>query len=119
MKLQFAALAIFAVLLLSVTLTNNSYAQKAPKNEIKVIAENYRKTVQKAHDDFLTAVKKANADARNAIGKGIPIDKINADSKDAIQKARDNMKSTIAKAQADVRDALQKIKKDAEARTSK
>ena len=88
MRLQLAAMAVFTVLLLSITLANSSFAQQTTKNEIKVIAENYRKTIQKAHDDFLAAVKKANADARDEISKGVPIDKINADSKASIEKAR-------------------------------
>jgi DNA-binding NtrC family response regulator len=105
-KLTLATITIL-VLLVSVTLAGNAFAEK---NEIKSIMDTYKKIVQKAQSDFQTAIKKANSDARDAASKGIPTDEINTKSKAAIQDARNSLKSTIQKAKSDAKFALAQIK---------
>lgn len=119
MKMQLVAIAVFAVLLSSVTLVDSAFAKKISNNDIKSIIDNYRKAIQKAQSDFQAAVKKANADAKTAVGKGLPIDKINSDSKSAIQKARVDLKTSVTKAQKDVKNALEQLKAAVDARSSK
>ena len=118
MNLQLAAMAVFAALLVSVTLADISFAQTTPKNDIKSIMENYRKAILKAQTDFQAAIKKANADAKDAVLKGLPIDQINADSKSKIQKARVDLKASIAEARVDAKNALLQLKAAIDAKSS-
>jgi hypothetical protein len=121
MKLKLVAIAVFALLFVSVTMADDAFAQKTKqsKNELKSIMETYRKAVQKAQSDFQAAVKKANADAKDAVTKGLPMNKINADSKAAIQKARLDLNAAMEKAKADAANTLKQLKAAIDTRTSK
>ncbi len=118
MRLQLVAITVFAALLVSAVMADSVFAQKAPKNDIKSIMDNYRKAIQKAQADFQAAVKKANADAKNAVLKGLPIDQINADSKSKIQNARVDLKASIDKARVDAKNALLQLKATIDAKHS-
>lgn len=118
MKLQLAAITVFAALLASVTLADTVFAQTTSKNDIKSIMENYRKAIQKAQADFQAAIKKANADAKDAVLKGLPIDQINADSKSKIQKARVDLKASIAEARIDAKNAILQLKATIDTKSS-
>jgi hypothetical protein len=109
-KIQLVAIAVFAVLLASVTFADEAFAQKQTKNDIKSIMETYRKAILKAQSDFTAMVKKANTDAKDAVTKGLPMDKINADSKSTIQKARVDLKAAMDKARADAKSSLDRLK---------
>ena len=84
--------------------TNHAFAQEQKgqnsvlTKDLRQIYEDYKKTVNKARDDFSAAIKIAYADARDAIKKGLPIDQINAATKASIDKAIADMKNIIAKA---------------------
>ncbi|MBI5147298.1 MAG: hypothetical protein HZA84_08830 [Thaumarchaeota archaeon] len=82
----------------------------AAKFDVKSIMTTYKIAVEKARADFKAAVEKSQADARNAISKGIPTDKINADSKAAIDKARLDYSAAMKKAQAESKASLNQIK---------
>lgn len=110
MKTQLATIAVITVLLVSITIANEAFAQKPAKNDIKSIMETYRKAILKAQSDFTATIKKANTDAREAVSKGLPIDQINADSKAAIQKARVDLKAAVDKARSDTKSSLAQIK---------
>lgn len=104
------ALATITILLASVTMSGEAFAQKSGQQEVQDIMTAYKKAVYKAQSDFNAAVKKVNESARAAIGKGIPIDQINADSKAAIAKARDDLKIAKNTAQKEAKASLDKIK---------
>ncbi|MBM3903860.1 MAG: hypothetical protein FJ357_01765 [Thaumarchaeota archaeon] len=104
------AVATVAVLLASITLAGDAFAQKSGKQEVQDIMTAYKKAIHKAQADFTTTVKKANEDARAAIAKGIPIDQINAESKATIAKARADLKAAKDTAQKETKENLSKLK---------
>ncbi len=91
----------------------------AAKLDVKSIMTTYKIAVEKARADFTAAVGKSQADARNAISKGIPTDKINADSKAIIDKARLDYTAAMKKAQAESKASLDKIKAAVDKKLSK
>lgn len=103
-------IAVLAVLLVSVTLADNGFAQKSGKDDVKSIMTAYQKAIHKAQTDFTATIKKANADAREAISKNIPTDQINAESKAAISKARADLKAAKDLAQKEAKNNLAKLK---------
>jgi Skp family chaperone for outer membrane proteins len=104
------AMATVAVLLASITLAGDAFAQKSGKQEVQDIMTADKKAIHKAQADFTAAVKKANEDARAAIAKGIPTDQINAESKAAIAKARADLKAAKDAAQKETKASLSKLK---------
>ncbi|MFM7796100.1 MAG: hypothetical protein ACKO7N_04985 [Candidatus Nitrosotenuis sp.] len=104
------ALAAITMLLASVTMSGEVFAQKSGQQQVQDIMTAYKKAIFKAQSDFNAAVKKANESARAAIEKGIPIDKINADSKAAISKAREDLKVAKKTAQKEAKASLDKLK---------
>ena len=109
MKTPLIAIAAIAVLFASVTLAGNAIAQKSGKDQVQEIMTAYQKAIDKAKSEFSSAVKKANEDARAAIGKNIPTDKINSDSKAAISKARAEFKAAKDAAQKEATQNLKKL----------
>ncbi len=89
------------------------------KLDVKSIMTAYKLAVEKARADFKAAVDKSQADARNAISKGIPTDKINADSKAAIDRARLDYSAAMKKAQAESKTGLNQIKAAIDKKLSK
>ena len=59
---------------------------------------------------MISSIEKANADAKIAAQKGIPIDEINTVTKTTIAKARAELKLDIQKAKADAKIALLQLK---------
>lgn len=110
MKTPLIAIATIAVLLVSVIMANHAFAEKSGASDVKSIMAAYQKAVYQAQKDFTAAIKKANADARAAVGKGLPIDQINSESKAAIAKARADLKSAKDTAQKEARNGLDKLK---------
>lgn len=110
MKTSLIAIATIAVLLVSVIMANHAFAEKSGASDVKSIMAAYQKAVYQAQKDFTAAIKKANADARAAVGKGLPIDQINSESKAAIAKARADLKSAKDTAQKEARNGLDKLK---------
>lgn len=110
MKTPLMVISVIAVLLISVTLADHAFAQKAGKDEIKNIMTSYQKAIYKAQKDFTDAIKKANTDARAAISKGLPTDQINAESKAAISKARADLKAAKDTASKEAKNSLAKLK---------
>ena len=110
MKTQLATIAVITVLLASVTIATDAFAQKPEKNDLKSIMDTYRKAILKAKSDFTAVIKKADTNMRDAVSKGLPIDKINADSKATIQKAHADLKTAVGKAKSDAKSSLYQIK---------
>ncbi|MGQ0606248.1 MAG: hypothetical protein ACT4OD_04750 [Candidatus Nitrosotenuis sp.] len=109
MKAPLIAITVIAALIMSITLTDEVFAQTG-KNDVKSIMTAYQKAIHKAQADFKAAIEKVNADARAAISKNIPTDQINAESKAAISKARADLKAAKDLAQKEVKNNLAKIK---------
>ena len=80
------------------------------KKDLRLIMNEYKATVTKAKADLLSSIKKANADAKLAVQKGIPIDEINTATKATIAKARADLKLDILKAKAEAKAALLELK---------
>jgi len=116
MKIQLIAVMTALALVTSLSMAGTAFAEKPAKLDLKSIADAYKKAIQKARADFVDAVEKSNDDARKAIQKGIPINKINADSKAAVDKARDDLKDAVEKARADAKNSLLKLKASVDAR---
>ncbi len=110
MNRPLVAITALLVLLASVTLADNVFAQKSDKVDVKSIMTTYQKAIHKAQTDFTAAIKKANSDAREAISKNIPTDQINAESKAAISKARTDLKIAKDMAQKEAKNSLAKLK---------
>ena len=116
MNLKIASVFSMAVLLLGVTsVTHSAFAiedtQKLLlKKDLSSIAHDYKMSILKAQADLIKAIEKANADAKDAVKKGVPMEKINAASKSYIDKARTDFKLAIAKAKADAKTTLLQIK---------
>ena len=122
MNLKIASIFSMLVLLLSVTgITHSAFAMENTqkpllKKDLSSIAHDYKMSILKAQADLIKAVEKANADAKAAVQKGIPMEKINAASKSYIDKARTDFKLAIAKAKADAKSTLLQIKSAVEQR---
>mgnify|MGYP003345306480 CR=1 FL=1 len=110
MNRPLVAITTLLVLLASVTLVDNAFAQKLDRGDVKNIMTTYQKAIHKAQTDFTAAIKKANSDARDAISKNIPTDQINAESKAAISKARADLKIAKDMAQKEAKNNLAKLK---------
>ena len=80
------------------------------KKDLRLIMNDYKATVTKAKADLLSSIKKANADAKLAVQKGIPMDEINTATKATIAKARADLKLDILKAKAEAKAALLELK---------
>ncbi len=80
------------------------------KKDLRVIMNDYKTSIEKAKAELLFSVKKANADAKLAVMKGIPMDEINAATKATIAKARADLKLDIQKAKAEAKAALFQLK---------
>ena len=107
------------VLLFGAVSTSNHYAFALDKStnkqyflnkDLQSIMNDYKIAVTKAKADLLSSVKKANADAKLAVQKGIPIDEINAATKTMITKAKAELKLDIQKAKAEAKAALMQLK---------
>lgn len=118
MRAMIVASAILVALVASVTLAQTAVAQNYVYDDLKSIADAYKKAVQKARADFLDAVKMANSDARKAVMEGIPINQINENTKNSIDEARENLRDALEKAQSDARDRLFKLKEMVDARSN-
>lgn len=118
MRALIVASAIIVALVASVTLAQTAVAQNYVYDDLKSIADAYKKAVQKARADFLDAVKMANSDARKAVMEGIPINQINENTKNSIDEARENLRDSLEKAQSDARDRLFKLKEMVDARSN-
>lgn len=112
---------IFAVLVLlfaiasfssqSASAVNNVNQNSSQKNDLKSIMETYKISIAKAKSDMRSAVQKANENAKVSIGKGLPIEQINASTKTAIAKAKIDLKEAIQKAKAEAKTSLYQLKK--------
>lgn len=80
------------------------------KKDLRVIMNDYKANIDKAKAELLFSIKKANADAKLAVQKGIPMDEINAVTKATIAKARADLKLDIQKAKAEAKAALLQLK---------
>jgi hypothetical protein len=80
------------------------------KKDLRVIMNDYKTSIEKAKEKLLFSVKKANADAKLAVLKGIPMDEINAATKATIAKARADLKIDIQNAKAEAKAALFELK---------
>lgn len=117
MNLKLVSCLTILVLLLGVTsfASNHAFAIKHNaqenilKKDLKSIMAEYSATITKAKADFINAIEKSNANAKSAIQKGIPIDKINTASKASIEKARIDYKQAVEKAKADAKATLLQI----------
>lgn len=116
MNLKIASVFSIVVLLLGITsVTHSAFAiedtQKLLlKKDLSSIAHDYKMSILRAQADLIKAIEKANADAKDAVKKGVPMEKINAASKSYIDKARTDFKLAIAKAKADAKTTLLQIK---------
>ena len=84
--------------------------QSLLKKNLKSIMDDYKAAVAKAKAELLSSIKKANADAKLAVQKGISMDEINTVTKSTIAKARAELKLDIQKAKADAKIALLQLK---------
>ncbi|HSB57598.1 MAG TPA: hypothetical protein VLD38_07310 [Nitrosopumilaceae archaeon] len=80
------------------------------KKDLKLIMKEYKAAVTKAKAELISSIKKANADAKLAVQKGIPMDEINAATKATIAKARAELKLDIQKAKIEAKAALLELK---------
>lgn len=80
------------------------------KKDLRLIMNDYKLALDKAKAEFLSSIKKANADAKLAVQKGIPMDEINAVTKATIAKARAELKLDIQKAKAEAKTVLLQLK---------
>ncbi|MGI0008386.1 MAG: hypothetical protein ACRD92_02060 [Nitrosopumilaceae archaeon] len=80
------------------------------KKDLRLIMDDYKATIDKAKAQLLSSIKKANADAKLAVQKGIPMDEINAVTKATIAKARADLKLDIQKAKAEAKVTLLQLK---------
>jgi len=105
------------VLLLGVVSSSNHavYASRTNdaiilKKDLRLIMNDYKVALDKARAEFLSSIKKANADAKLAVQKGIPMDEINALTKATITKARAELKLDIQKAKIEAKTVLLQLK---------
>lgn len=103
-------LAAVAVLLVSFMVLDNAFAAKSGKEEVQSIMTAYKKAIDVAQKEFKAAVDKAQADARNAIAKGLPTDKINAQSKATIAKAKTDLMAAKDMAKKEAKKNLDQLK---------
>ena len=80
------------------------------KKDLRTIMNDYKAAVAKAKAGLLSSIKKANADAKLAVQKGIPMDEINAATKTTIAQAKAELKLDIQKAKAEAKTALLQLK---------
>ena len=80
------------------------------KKDLRLIMGDYKAAIDKAKAQLLSSIKKANADAKLAVQKGIPMDEINAVTKVTIDKARADLKLDIQKAKAEAKATLLQLK---------
>lgn len=106
-----------AVLLLGITSSSSHVALALGTNDslilkkdLRLIMNEYKATVTKAKAELLSSIKKANAEAKLAVQKGIPMDEINAATKATIAKARADLKLDIQKAKVEAKAALLELK---------
>lgn len=109
MKTHLVAMAVAAVLLVSVSLADNAFA-KSETYDVKSIMETYKKAIFKAQKDFKEAIDNANTYTKNAAASGTPADEINAKSKDMISKARVDLKEAKILAQKEAKTSLSNLK---------
>ena len=109
MKLLAASALVLFALLFAAPYSHVFAESNAPK-DVKSIMTAYKFAIEKARADFKATIDKSQKDARDAISKGIPTDKINADSKAAISKARLDYSAALKKAQSDARTSLNQLK---------
>jgi len=117
MNLKIASGISIMVLLLGVTSSSYHTASALGTNDsailkkdLRVIMNDYKASIEKAKAELLFSVKKANADAKLAVQKGMPMDEINAATKATIAKARADLKLDIQKAKAEAKAALFQLK---------
>jgi len=80
------------------------------KKDLKSIMNEYQLAIEKAREDFVTSIKKANHDAKLAVKKGIPMDEINLATKATISKARADLKFDIQQARIEAKTMLLQLK---------
>src|SRR3990172_8660370 len=117
MNLKTISAISIVVLLLGVVSSSNHAAYASGTNDsiilkkdLRLIMNDYKAAVDKAKAEFLSSIKKANADAKLAVQKGIPMDEINALTKAAITKARAELKLDIQKAKIEAKTVLLQLK---------
>lgn len=110
MQRKLFGLVLFAIVFSSIGFSAEAFAANS-RVDLYSIMETYQNKVEKAKVDFLSTVKKINADARESVKKGVlSTGEINAKTKDAMQDARDLFKSTIQQARQDAKESLYQLK---------
>jgi hypothetical protein len=80
------------------------------KKDLKSIMKDYQLAIEKARENFVDSIKKANYDAKLAVKKGIPMDEINSATKATISKARVELKFDIQQAKTEAKTMLLQLK---------
>jgi hypothetical protein len=80
------------------------------KKDLKSIMDDYQLAIEKAREDFVASIKKANYDAKLAVKGGIPMDEINSATKATISKARAELKFDIQQAKTEAKTMLLQLK---------
>lgn len=118
-KMNLKAISGLSILVLLLGITSSSYhtafaldtnEQPILKKDLRSIMNDYKAAVAKAKAGLLSSIEKANADAKLAVQKGIPMDEINTVTKTTIAKARAELKLDIQKAKAEAKLALIQLK---------
>ena len=117
MNLKMASCLSILVLLLGVASSSYHTAfaldtseQLLLKKDLRTIMNDYKAAVAKAKAGLLSSIKKANADAKLEVQKGIPMDEINAATKTTIAQAKAELKLDIQKAKAEAKTAFLQLK---------